>query len=704
MAQEEKDKKEQEQQEQEEKWADVNEDYKYVIHGGKVQCKYASPPMADINIIETPATVMLQDKPWATINDNNGKVNFNFTGVCNHPSQKKPFSPPPPCKAIINLGKWKNYSDTIAGDSNALLKKSTIPCTISNEDIKIIDSGQHATLTDVKPKTKRDPKIVEVYWINEAGKQLDEEIQDILGSTKAVCVPYGTKVKLAILTEDIPDGETLNIKINATNLPVRNPAIKAPPALIKAVVKSNRAEAEDKDAFYLNLLWYNEEAEEYNVKSNFLTTINAAKATTLKAEVTYKNKTLTTPPLIPAAYTSNYEEWIGLPQNAAGTNSMDNFISKDDKIKDIANSFMAAITDEANYACTADNFAATFKIETTARNLWNTAVAQVKSGTLDDRPLYWVRLKMQAWLKRHPAFKLDKDYNKNSQVIKGSNLDKIITLFEEKSRNYTDIKFISEIKIPLPVTSLLQIKIPVKKVLITGFDPFQLDLNILQSNPSGVVALALNGDATLGAYIQTMVVPVRYTDFDGSQENNKGQGEGIIEKYIKPFINQVDMIVTVSQAGPNQYHIDVFATATRAGHSDNMSFTRINDSKSVSLSAPETIVTTLPGRITQGKSKAVFYGAYYQKSGGAGIATINNYPKGKVYSGPGSNYLSNEIFYRVAKLREENADKNGNKGKLPTGHFHIAKLQADEEDLNPKDIQNLLSVVKQAIQEGIKGL
>ncbi len=32
-----------------------------------------------------------------------------------------------------------------------------------------------------------------------------------------------------------------------------------------------------------------------------------------------------------------------------------------------------------------------------------------------------------------------------------------------------------------------------KKILLTGFDPFFLDRNIDQRNPSGVVALALDG-------------------------------------------------------------------------------------------------------------------------------------------------------------------------------------------------------------------
>ena len=40
----------------------------------------------------------------------------------------------------------------------------------------------------------------------------------------------------------------------------------------------------------------------------------------------------------------------------------------------------------------------------------------------------------------------------------------------------------------------------------------------------------------------------------------------------------------------------------------------------------------------------------------------------KLSQGSGGDYLSNEIFYRVAKLRKDI------KPSLPTGHFHISKI------------------------------
>lgn len=233
--------------------------------------------------------------------------------------------------------------------------------------------------------------------------------------------------------------------------------------------------------------------------------------------------------------------------------------------------------------------------------------------------------------------------------------------------------------------------------------------NIKQSNPSGCVALNLFDTLTenkLG-YIQSMIVPVRYKDFDSSSNSTSGQGEGIIEKYIKAWINKVDMIITISQALPDQYHIDVFATATRGGFEDNLNYTRIKNSKSVSDTSPETIVTTLPENFTVNPSQAIFYGKYFENEGeyfnyGRDLdnsphnALKSNFPSSKIYYGPGGNYLSNEIFYRVAKMRSEM------KPTLATGHFHVAKLQNDTENFDIDKTNQLIDTVKNSINSGIK--
>lgn len=158
----EKDKEAYKKEKQKTKWSDPNEHAKYVITGGKVECPFCSPSFADI--IVTSTTVKLQDKQWATVEDNDGKKNFNFAGICKHPSHG---SNKPPCKAVISLGSWKNFSETLIDGKNALVVQSTILCEISGQDLKITDSGQKANLTKIEPERKRIPYITDVYWKEE---------------------------------------------------------------------------------------------------------------------------------------------------------------------------------------------------------------------------------------------------------------------------------------------------------------------------------------------------------------------------------------------------------------------------------------------------------------------------------------------------------------------------------------------------------
>jgi len=188
-----------EKREKEYKWKDVNDPVKFVIMGGKVRCTFCSNPEA--NIIVTANDVSLQDKPWATIGDCDGKTNFAFTGVCNHPSQQKPLTPPPPCKAVIKLGKWKDFSNTMVNNDNALLMQSKIPCLISGQDLIITDSGQKTTLSETEPKMNKEPKVTDVYWKEE-------------GSDEKLYIEYPDyPVTMYIETEDYAQNEIVKVQI-----------------------------------------------------------------------------------------------------------------------------------------------------------------------------------------------------------------------------------------------------------------------------------------------------------------------------------------------------------------------------------------------------------------------------------------------------------------------------------------------------------
>jgi hypothetical protein len=83
------------------------------------------------------------------------------------------------------------------------------------------------------------------------------------------------------------------------------------------------------------------------------------------------------------------------------------------------------------------------------------------------------------------------------------------------------------------------------------------------------------------------------------------------------------------------------------------------------------------------------------------LVSASNFPAPTtiVYYGPGGNYLSNEIFYRVARLRELL------RPTLSTGHFHIAQLQdKGKPDFSPTETKDLLYIVKNAIARGVNAL
>lgn len=402
-----------------------------------------------------------------------------------------------------------------------------------------------------------------------------------------------------------------------------------------------------------------------------------------------------------AEYSRNYEENLGIRSDiTTGVYNEDYFINLQVAVKNVVDDFITKINN-INSSSGLVYQAIRALVSSKGTELWQTALhtVQANPGQPDDRPLYWSRLKMGVAIKKHPYFRGDIDAN--SSVIPGSQLDETIKIFEEKSRNYTGVDFSGA-----PSGA--------KKILITGFDPFFLNeqhpqigsfSNRRQSNPSGCVALSLYGTTTNNniGYIQSLIVPVRYTDFDRSTNNADGQGDGIVEEYLQPFIGQVDMIITISQAGPNDYNIDKYATKTRGGTVDNLDYSRIALSDSVTT-GDEWLETSLPGAFIQG---IIIYNYDYVRTLGDYNSTPRIYTDGnitppvagqKMYSGPGGNYLSNEIFYRVAKLRKV-LDPT-----LPTGHFHIAKLQSFGQDFNGGNTQTLINNVKDAINNGVTGL
>jgi len=145
-------------------------------------------------------------------------------------------------------------------------------------------------------------------------------------------------------------------------------------------------------------------------------------------------------------------------------------------------------------------------VRTHGEALWRAATRRAQQApqgsdalpSTDDRGLYWARISMALALRQwQPSFGLGT-----------AERDSLIRSFEYASRGITSTRFAPG----------------VRKILVTGFDPFTLDADIRIGNPSGANALTLDGQRwTINgrAYeIQAVVFPVRYTDFDENMVEN----------------------------------------------------------------------------------------------------------------------------------------------------------------------------------------
>ena len=665
---------------EQEKEDKAQEDQLFVINGAKVKF---GPHIGTFKVLSDTPTI--QSK---TVGTQIEKSPANFTFMDGF--------------QLLTLTQWQDVGDAKFQDNVALIKKSTIVSTgkmspanapIESGKIEFIDSGQINIPENIDTTgmpllaNNNPPCIKEVIFFTSDGKEILKN-----GKTHNLC--YGEPFYIEVITENIPDDTPIAITLKDTKISFEG---QLKENKIKTILLSIPISYYDETKENYNYMEYKTEVEQYQeFEFEFKIGENESK-------ISADNNII-----IPYTYRRNYEELVGLfatsnnKNNDIKENYENDFINnKEFQIKNIVENFTNYLE---NSNLTIEDIKK--QVEKEAKNLWKAAIAGVQKDKLDDRPLYWARNKMQVALKRYYLFKNDIDFEK-SIVKKNSNLEEIIITFEEKSRNYTGIDFSKAPK-------------GTKKILITGFDPFILNEfnnkeikgyspNIKQSNPSGVVALALNGNTELGGYIQTMIVPVRYTDFDSSQDRENGQGEGIIEKYIKPFIEkkgEVDMIITISQADA-EYNIDVFATATRGGFNDNMNFIREDGSKAIPGGA-ETIKTTLPKKMVDSKLGTNYNGRYFitkkdfddyykgDYSKEFFLDINDDLPQLSIYDGPGGNYLSNEIFYRVAKLRESLQPK------LPTGHFHIRKIQGVKEELVPEKVEKLITIIKETIKNALQ--
>ncbi|GIE18925.1 hypothetical protein [Winogradskya humida] len=315
--------------------------------------------------------------------------------------------------------------------------------------------------------------------------------------------------------------------------------------------------------------------------------------------------------------------------------------------------------------CRAPSIAAAHRIlQRQGATLWRTAVARAQGrttmGTIDrydDRPLYWTRLMgtrdIRQWNPRFPLTQTTREA--------------LLKTYEYAARGITSTTFGPG----------------VKKILISGFDPYQLNGEIRRSNPSGASALQLDGLTYRSQghtiRIQSVVLPVTWSAFDA----------GIVEDAFGPHLThdapeRADLIMTISQGNRGLMNIEQWAGAWRGGSPDN------NNEGTPELippaphwpqptPTPEFIETTLPHQSmidaattpwpTALNPRTCTWPDNDRPTGPITCQTTAPTPTTQAQSGGGGNYLSNESMYRTNRLRLQLAATD-----IPGGHLHISAL------------------------------
>ncbi|GAA4874220.1 hypothetical protein GCM10023333_03870 [Ferrimonas pelagia] len=314
----------------------------------------------------------------------------------------------------------------------------------------------------------------------------------------------------------------------------------------------------------------------------------------------------------------------------------------------------------------------TRKVAEDANALWRTAVEDVQSGVWDDRPLYWHRLALRRELKTAPAGFSIAPWQR--QIL--------LSTVENASRGMSDIQFDESTEI---------------RILLTGFDPFQLDQQLDQSNPSGLAALALDGKRWQvngqWAQIESVLIPVRFQDFD----------DGLIESLLTPYLrdNSVDLILTVSM-GRDQFDLERFPGRNRSASAPDNRNVHTGASKSTplppslngaELHGPEFVEFSLPAAQMQQAT-----GPYAIRDNRT-IRTLNGKREAQALhqldgtvsvEGSGGGYLSNEISYRSLLLKQLLGSP------VPIGHIHTPKVNGFEPAHNRAIVEQLHAMIEHA--------
>ncbi|MFJ9456913.1 pyroglutamyl peptidase [Kitasatospora sp. NPDC101447] len=323
-------------------------------------------------------------------------------------------------------------------------------------------------------------------------------------------------------------------------------------------------------------------------------------------------------------------------------------------------------------------------VDAWGRALWQAGVDRAQGrrpgGELpaaDDRPLYWTRLAMTVRLAQwQPGFAVDRAG--------------LRARFEDASRGLADGFSAAH---------------GLRRIFVSGFDPYGLDTEPRRANPSGSAVLQLNGRRiTLAdgstAEVRAVVLPVRYGDFDG----------GIVERAFGPHLvpgpQSADLITSISQGYPGKFTLEDWAGRARSADpaTDNVGAlsggTTRHPVDAPGLAAgPQFVRTTLPTEAmtaVQQPYPVLLNTPVTEIPAGATDPVVRAdgpTPGSRAVAGGGGGYLSNEVAYRSNRLRLDLAPG------LPGGHLHtpvLTGLPADGDLLTaPEFEQNEAAIADQ---------
>ena len=289
-----------------------------------------------------------------------------------------------------------------------------------------------------------------------------------------------------------------------------------------------------------------------------------------------------------------------------------------------------------------------------AASLWRAAVADVQSGHFDDRPLYWARLKLLRQMREQTASALE--------------------AAEHRARGFPPVFSDGE-----------------RKVLITGFDPFHLNREIGQSNPSGLAALALDNAVIEGARVRAAIFPVRFQDFDA----------GIVEALLAPlFANGLALALTISM-GRDQFDLERFPGRRRS--SDALDNRDLAGGGSLDhpvpppgVDGPEFVEFSLPAA-----AMAISHRRWRVRDnrrvrslerGAVNAESLSDLREDTAAAGSGGGFLSNEIAYRSLRLQQRLG------ARFPLGHIHTPAVVGHNAAIEGDIVEQVRAMVEAAVR------